>query len=516
METEKTNFVAQLTSLWSRMNSNERMVLVISALVLIIALVVWLTVGRSQGYALLYGGLEPSDAANIVDELQSLEVDYKITDGGKGITVPADEVDELRLALASDGFTPSGTTGYELFDKSALGMSDFLQRQNRNRAIEGELSRTLMSLDEVSAARVHLTLPEPTPFISDQIDPMASVVLQLHPPGTALSNDRIAAVRTFVAGAIGSLDPGNVTIIDQNMNLLTGPTPSHPGMLLPTQVEARTAYEQQRAAAIRSLLERTYGVGKVAVSFACEMDFDQVESESLTVEPLEGTDHGVLISQERSETSEAGEGLTGAAGIPGTESNIPSYPSAAGQPYESDTSTETKNYEASTTHEIRVEAPGQVQHSSVGVLIDYEDENGPLASEITNVENLIKAAAGISTDTGDILTVAFMPFDTTLEEQLAASRAEFDRSQMWSNISRIVIVLVVLGIFWMVLKNFLKPMELAYAGPTYAADEIDESIELPSADPETLEKLRIREEIEKLIKEDPSSAAKVIKTWLRE
>ncbi|HDS30238.1 MAG TPA: flagellar M-ring protein FliF, partial [Firmicutes bacterium] len=440
---------------------------------------------------------------------------YEIKDNGRTITVPPNKVDELRLALATDGFMPSGTTGYELFDKSVLGMSDFLQRQNRNRAVEGELARTLMSLNEVSAARVHLTLPEPTPFIADQIEPMASVAIALK-PGITMSNERVAAVRTFVAGAIGSLDPDKVTIIDQNMNLLTGPSTTQPGRLLPTQEEARRNYETQRAADIRALLERAYGVGKVAVSFSCQMNFDQVESESLKYEPLSGSNTGVLRSSEFTETSMEGQGTGFGGGIPGTESNIPSYPGAGTQPYKSDTFTETKNYEISQVHETRIEAPGKVESSSVGVLIDSSARSDVPTSEIAQVENLIIAAAGLNKATGDVITISFMPFDTSLQEEMEAQRAAFASREMWDFLIKLGVILFVLVIFWVVLKNFLKPVELAPVGPQMMTEEEEREIELPSADPEVIEKLRMREEIEKLIKEDPASAAKVVKTWLRE
>jgi flagellar M-ring protein FliF len=515
MDTENQTFLSQLGSLWTRMNPNERLVLVVSLVVLAVALAVWLTVSRSQGYALLYGGLEPADAARIVTELENRNIKYEAKDNGQTITVPPDKVDELRIALASDGFSPSGPTGYELFDKPVLGMSDFLQRQNRNRAVEGELARTLMSLDEVSAARVHLTLPEPTPFIAEQTEPMASVVLILK-PGVAMSNARVAAVRTFVAGAIGSLDADKVTIIDQNMNLLTGPSSSQPGGLLPTQEEARRNYETQRAADIRSLLERAYGVGNVAVSFTCTMNFDQVESESLQYDPVSGTNTGVLRSSESTEQSMSGEGATSPVGVPGTESNTPSYPGASTQPYESESSTETKNYEVSQTHETRVEAPGKVESCSVSVLIDSTGRSEVPSSESTEVESLVVAAAGLDTTAGDTLTVSFMPFDTSLKDELEAQRAAFASKEMWDLVIKVGIILFVLMIFWTVLKNFLKPVELAFAGPRYLPEDEEKEVELPSADPEVLEKLRIREEIEKLIKEDPSSAAKVIKTWLRE
>jgi flagellar M-ring protein FliF len=366
-------------------------------------------------------------------------------------------------------------------------MSDLLQRTNQKRAMEGELARTLMSLKEVTAARVHLTLPEPSPFISEQVEPSASVVLELNPPGISLDRGKIAAVRTFVAGAINTKNLDSVTIIDQNMNLLSGPVSNQPGGLQPSQEEARRNYELQRAADIRSLLERAYGVGKVAVSFSCVMDFDQVQTESLDYNPVTGSSHGVIVSEEQNETSSKGGGASG--GAPGAESNIPSYPSASGQPVESKSMTDTKNYNVSQTHEARTKAPGTI-------------------------------SAGINPQGGDTLTVAFRNFDTSLETELTQAKAEVGHGIALKTWLSAALAILAIGIFLLVLRSFSKPLEgvLVAAGPVSEEEEepIIPSIELPTADPEVLEKLRMREEIAKLIKEDPASAAKVIKTWLQE
>ncbi|MFH1675693.1 MAG: flagellar basal-body MS-ring/collar protein FliF [bacterium] len=520
MENKSPNFLGQLGTLWSKMNASERLIVGASAIILVFAITIWIGVTRQPAYALLYGGLEPTDAGKIIGELQGKNVPYKIRDNGKSIHVPVDEVDELRITLASGGFSPTGTTGYELFDKTTIGWSDFIQQTRRTQAIEGELSRTLMSLDEVSAARVHLTLPEPTPFIREKTEPMASVVLQLSPPGTALSRENIAAVRTFVAGAIGSLKPDNVTIIDQNMNLLTGPVLNESSGLLPTQEEMRRNYEMERAAAIRALLERPYGLGKVAVSFSCEMDFDQVQTESLTYEPVAGTDHGVVVSEESTESSSKGEGTAAPVGVPGTESNIPSYPGASSQPFETEDSSLTKNFEVSSEHEVRTQAPGTIKSCSVSVLIDSKDrteeEIGP--NEISEVETLVASSAMIDKTRGDTITVSFKPFDTSLNEELATQKASIisrDNLKLGINYG---IAIAALIIFFVVLRNFLKPIEngFIFKGVHVEGDEERSGVDLPTGDPEMLEKLRMREEIEKMIRNDPVGAARVIKTWLKE
>ena len=483
-----------------------------------VALIVWISAARQPSNALLYGNLEPADAGQIISELQGQNVKYQVRDGGASIFVPADKVDELRISLASGGFMPTGANGYEILDKSPLGISDRTQRVRITQALEGELARTLMVLDEVTSARVHLTLPQPTPFIAEQEAPTASVVLNIMPPGTMLGRDKIGAIRTFVAGAIGG-SPESVTIIDQNMNLLTGPSASQPGGLMPSQEEARRNYELQRAADIRALLEPVYGLGKVAVSFSCEMDFDEVSTESVQYDPVSGTEHGVMSHEERTEDSTEGEGNLAPVGVPGADSNIPSYVATGNQPYKADSSTESKDYNISTTHETRVQAPGAIKRCTVGVIIDSagkaDDAIGP--NEITAIEDLIANGVGLKLADGDSLTVAFKQFDTSLREDLAKP-LPMSKEEIMYWVVRITLIVFMLIILLLVLRNFLKPIEgglLAFAGPSpIEEEEID--VELPDADPETLEKLRIREEIERMIKDDPEAASKVIKTWMKE
>ncbi|MCX6647732.1 MAG: flagellar basal-body MS-ring/collar protein FliF [bacterium] len=517
MEKENQSFISQFNALWGRLNSSERLVLSASVLIILVALAVWISVARYPSYALLYGNLDPTDAGEVISQLQTRNIEYKIKDGGKSILVPDENVDELRISLAADGFSPSGIEGYAILADSPLGLSDFLQRARYDQAIEEELARTLMSLDEVSAARVHLNMPEPTPFISEQVEPSASVVLGLK-PGVTLARDRIAAVRTFVAGAIGTMDGDQVTIIDQNMNLLTGPESSDAAGLLPSQEEARRNYELQRAADIRRVLEPAYGLGKVAVSFTCEMDFDEVETESLTYDPISGTEHGVLISEEMTEDSVSGDGYNTSTGVPGTTSNIPSYPGASGAPFASDSSTTTKNYETSSTHEMRTQAPGTLKSCSVSVVIDKggRDASTIGSTEISEVQDIVAGAAGLDLSTGDSITVAFKDFDTSLQDDLAKVPG-MTSGEIMNLVVRFVIAFLVLLVFWTILKSFLKPLDKTVMMTGASQEEIEDyEVELPDADPATLEKLKIREEIEKMIKEDPAAASKVIKTWLKE
>jgi flagellar M-ring protein FliF len=218
------------------------------------------------------------------------------------------------------------------------------------------------------------------------------------------------------------------------------------------------------------------------------------------------------------EDSVSGDGYNTSTGVPGTTSNIPSYPGASGTPFESDSSTITKNYETSSTHEMRTQAPGTLKSCSVSVVIDKggRDMSTIGSTEISEVQDIVAGAAGLDLATGDSITVAFREFDTSLQDDLAKVPG-MTSGEIMNLVIRFLIAFLVLLIFWTILKSFLKPLDKTVMMTGASHEEIDDyEVDLPDADPATLEKLKIREEIEKMIKEDPASASKVIKTWLKE
>jgi len=255
----------------------------------------------------------------------------------------------------------------------------------------------------------------------------------------------------------------------------------------------------------------------VAVSFSCTMDFDQVQTEKVNYEPVEGTGHGVLVSEEITETSSEGEAPQ-AGGVPGVESNVPSYPATTGSETKSESYTSTKNYEISSTHEIRTQAPGRVIRSSVGVIIDSTNRD-VRQNERAEVEKLVVAAAGLNPAEGDSVTVSFMEFDTSLQQELAAEEKRLATAATRDLWVKILIGLGAFGIFIVVLTRFMRPLEKTFEIP--GAPPVEEEVKPPTpifpvADEAAMQRLQARERVEKLIREDPATAAKILRIWLKE
>ena len=249
---------------------------VIGAVALLSAVAYW---ANKPDYALLFGSLGPEDANRVVETLQSERVKYQIRDAGSSIYVPRQDVYELRLRFAGQGVVSDGPVGYELFDGGTVGMTDFMQKLNLKRALEGELARTISSVRQVDIARVHLVIPERSPFRETQAAPTASVVLQLS--GSArLSGEQIEGITALVSGAVEGLDPAQVTVLDTRGNMLSNPARAE-GDTAETsnQLKQQRAIEQHLTEKGQSMLDQILGPGNSLVRVAASLDFSREISE---------------------------------------------------------------------------------------------------------------------------------------------------------------------------------------------------------------------------------------------
>jgi flagellar M-ring protein FliF len=246
-ETKKQpNGFTQIKNLFNSFDLNLKVLIVSITSLIIMGMILLLMFSLQTDYVLLYGNLELKDSALVVQELDSQNVRYKLKGGGKDIYVPLSQRDNMRLVLAEKDMLSSTTTGYELFDKNRLTLSNFQQNVDYQRALEGELSRTLMSLNEVEFARVHLVIPDPSPFLEEQQQATASVVLKLK-GATKLNPSRMAAVANLVATAVSGLDPANITIMDDRANILAGGPKDGLGFEpLPNQQKYLSQFEEAR------------------------------------------------------------------------------------------------------------------------------------------------------------------------------------------------------------------------------------------------------------------------------
>ena len=414
------------------------------ALAAIVALVVggWLW-GQTPDYRVLYSNLSDRDGGAIIASLQQMNIPYKFAEGGGALLVPANQVHEVRLRLAGQGLPKGGLVGFELMETQKLGTTQFQEQVNYQRALEGELARSIQSLSAVQSARVHLAISKPSVFVREQQKPSASVLLTLN-PGRTLDAGQVSAIVHLVSSSIPDLPVKNVAVIDQNGDLLTAQDSSNVG-LDPGQFKYRREVEQSFVKRIEAILAPITGPNNVLAQVTADIDFTQSENVAEIYAPNQSAPAAVR-SQQTSETSGSGSGSAPAGGVPGALSNqppvnasapmnaappaapgaAPGHPPAAGS---ATTQTaagpintrrdSTVNYEVDKTIRHTRQPVGAIKRLSVAVVVNYRkltDAEGkvttkPLsAEEMTQINALVKEVMGYSKERGDSLNVTNSAF----------------------------------------------------------------------------------------------------------
>ena len=411
----------QLTRIWNSLSITQRISLFVVPLVLIGAAFSFLRWKHDSAFRTLYSGLAPEDAAAVTTKMREAGIEYRLDETGASILVPNERLAEARLALAGAGMPRSGRIGFELFDRTNLGASDFAEQVNYQRALEGELERTVALLSDVESARIHLTFARESVFLDTRQPGKATVVLRLKRPGQ-ISGSSVAAVANLVASAVEGLSPESVSIIDGNGRLLNRPRSSDTG-------EARTAaadlgyrqnLESDMLQRINSSLEPLLGAGKFRAGVSIDCDFTATDENE---EVWDSTKSAVLTSQ----TTEESNGSITTAGVPGTLTNLPRPPArSAGSG--SGLTRRTENFSYQPGHLVRhtVAPRGAVRKVYASVLVDqtvrWEGTGAkaarilvpPPAEVLKGVRDIVASIAGYDEKRGDQLTVETLPFETTL------------------------------------------------------------------------------------------------------
>jgi len=357
---------------------------------------------------ILFSGLEARDAAAVTAKLDAMAVKYDVKDGGT-VLVPADQVTKLRMALAQDNL-PAAGVGYEIFDKSdAFGTTAFVQNINRLRALEGELSRSIQTIDGIEAARVHLVVPERQVFSRDDQQPSASVVLKTR---ARMDRGQVQAIQHLVAAAVASLSADRVAIVDDRGNLLAGgDDKSGPDALARNQDEDTTNYENALRGRIESILGPVVGAGHVQVQVAADINYNHTQTTSETYDP----DGKVVrstqtVERNSSNTSGGSNAVSVANALPGAQA------SGGGDTSKdmSGSTEETTNYEISKKVTTSTVDGGDVKKLSVAVVVDGEGDGGAYhprsAADMAKITALVKSAMGYDQTRGDQVQVTNMPF----------------------------------------------------------------------------------------------------------
>lgn len=487
---------------------------------------------RTPTYTVLYSNLAERDVTQVMDALQQNGIPHKLDPGSGALMVPAAEVHNARLKLAAEGLPESGVAGFELLkEDQGFGTSQFIENARYQHALEGELSRTVAALRNVKEARVHLALPKRSVFVRRQEPPTASVVVHMY-SGRSLDEGQVASVVHLVASSVPHLNPDNVTVVDQNGNLLNSQQSSEFGMTS-TQFSYNRKLEETYTQRILSLLEPMVGSNGVRAQVAAELDFSQTERTEETYNP----DLPALRSEQISEDQMGAGGA--AAGVPGTLANTPPGPQAEGPGLTQSNSSRrsTRNYELDKTISHTKLATGTIRQLSIAVVIDDKRVPGPDGSatrepwtqeELDKFTTLVREAVGFDARRGDSVQVINAAFQEAPAPEPLPEPSLWEQAWVWDALKQTAGVLVVLLFFFGVLRPIMR--SLAERGRNDQPGMLPAMEGVDMNNPEALtaaagqgalpRPAQAYEEqmgnARSLVSQDPKRVAQVVKNWVKD
>ena len=534
----------------SALDRSQRMRLGAGIALLVVAAVAAMVMGRQPDYKVLFSNLSDKDGGAIVAQLSQMNVPYKHADGGGAILIPAERVHDVRLRLATQGLPRGSVTGFELMETNRFGMTQFQERLNFQRGLEGELTRSIQALSSVQGARVHLALPNQNGFFREQQKPSASVLVSLH-PGRILDRAQLAGIVHLVASSVPELAPSAVSVLDDTGKLLSqSPDAAGEEGINAQQLLYVQQIEQQYARRIMEILEPVVGRNNVKAQVSAELDFSRTESTSEQFRPNQTPDSGAIRSQQVLESS--GTANKAATGVPGAVANQPPAPSVApvnganpaptagGQQGVGESTSKresTTNYEVDKTVKVTRGNNWAIKRLSAAVVVNYQalaEEKGgaspkPLTPEqIEQMTGLVRETIGFNKERGDSVNLMNTPFLTSETPAAAVplwkqpETIELAKTFAWPLGAVLFAALVLLGLVRPALKGTAKPAEaVPVAGGQLSALEADEpdrpALPAPTKKDEvvevTPEQLRL-EEARVLAKANPVAVANILKTWV--
>jgi flagellar M-ring protein FliF len=479
---------------------------------------------KAPDLELLYANLTEEDASAIVDRLKSQKIPYELTNRGRTIYVPSNKMHEIRLQLASEGLPESSEVGLEIFEKSGLGMNEFIQKINYQRALQGELARTIKTLDAVEQARVHLVIPKETLFIKEKPRGKASVTIKIR-AGRSLGKEQVQGIVHLVSASVKGIEVRDVVVVDMEGNLLSGGSDATLNALTTaTNFQHKLRVEQELENSIVEMLEDALGPGKVLARVTADLDFEKVERTEEIFDP----DSQVVRSEQLMTEATLGALLSG--GVAGAQSLVPGGRGGAGSghPAKRDKENQTFNYEINKVIRHVSKPVGEITKLSVAVLIDGATQGDPpeyqprSEKEMNKYLEIVKSTIGFNRLRGDTVQVENIQFDrSVLEEQQALLASE--QTMDWVLlIAKIVggAIVILLFFAWVIrpLMNWMTtslevlpepPRELAHADMEHAEREGGMIPEVSQ------EMANVRRSVEEFVQNDPKFTASVIRKWMR-
>jgi flagellar M-ring protein FliF len=521
----------QLLRLWQELSTKQRYLVLGGGALTIGLLLLFVRQVATPTYKVLFDGLSPADSQSIATQLAAKNIPHQVDPAGTSISVPADQLDAARLEVASQGMPHSGRMGFEIFDKVSWGQTEFDEKVNYQRALEGELERTIQGLRDVESARVHLVLPSDSVFIDRQRPAKASVILKLR--RGAISPEAQTSIARLVAGAVQELSPDNVAVIDADTNRPLG-TPH-------TDSSATQGIDEQLTQRLLATLTPIVGANRARASVNVEFDPSTTEESQERYDPASA----VTLSMQRSEERIGGSGV---GGVPGTTSNVPGAntvtPPANTDDGNQNTKSESATYGVNKLVRRTSEPAGRIRRITAALLLDdlaeTKQENGKssttrrkwTAEELNQIKELAQATLGLDSARGDLVSVQNISFDEPTPQVVPApSRMERVRTLLndWSSLVRYAVIVV---LFLIVYRLVIRPIkvqaiktmkELPAHGqlvPRSAAIEnLEQSLEGDSAgelgDAPQKAKL-LKKQILEQVKREPASSTRLVQAWLHE
>ena len=467
MAEERSLIPGPLKNYLDRFTPSQKIFLAFVAVLTVIGVILLVNIAGALNYGVLYSNLSTRDSGLILEQLKTKKVPYKIEGGGTVIKVPETQIAELRIELAAAGLPEGGGVGFEIFDKSSLSTTDFVQNVNYIRAIEGELSRTISQLKEVVSAKVHITMPKRSLFIEDQEDAKASIVLKLR-PGARASGNIVPAILHLTAQSVEGLKPENIAIVDVSGSLLSKPSDGTAGDIFDDkQMAYQKKMETSFSRKIIDLLEPIVGPGKVRANVRLALDFNKIETTEESVDP----DRIAKVS-EKSETSSSTGGNV-AGGKPGVGSNVAQagggQGGAASFPAKSKTENSLVNYEVSKRVIHTVRPVGEIRKISAAVVVDDGVQVSVVSGELQKVPQkrtpeelaaltrIVQAAVGFNATRGDTVEVVNLAFDNSAVTESDFLQDRRESEKLINDLIRYSVYIIgAILLFFLIIRPIIK------------------------------------------------------------
>jgi flagellar M-ring protein FliF len=505
----------------------------------VVALALW---GQKGDYKVLYANLSEKDGGAIIAQLSQMNIPYRHADGGNAILVPAAQVHDARLKLASAGLPKGSVVGFELMDNARFGQTQFQERLTFQRGLEGELTRSIGALGSVQAARVHLALPNQNGFFREQQKPSASVLLTLH-PGRTLDRSQIAGIVHLVSASVPELNPKAVSVLDQTGALLSGPSEAATGQGLDAQqLQYVAQVEASYVKRVIEILEPVVGRDNLRATVAADIDFSQSEATSESFKPNQGSEPAAVRSQQTSDAGSTNPAVP--SGVPGATSNQPPLPaqaplSAASAPLHSAATGSSSgsqrrdsvtNYEVDKTVRVTRNATGNVKRLAAAVVVNHRVTTAPngkitstplSADEIEKLTALVQESIGFSKERGDSVKLINAPFK--VETLPKAGEVPMWQQDWFADLLRngatpaalaLVGLMIVFGLVRPALKSTLPGAPAPGARVHMVADD---ALPRPAVTPalEAPNTSRHLDGARALAKQNPAAVAGIVREWVK-